>query len=153
MAPCPTGAFWFFCPNEVNTKCPSGSIWLSSRCVEYRLSVLSVAMAMVIFFHLTAGLFKTVKPEHRAGYGLGSHAIFHIEQSGTLRTRRHQACWMLAATAVIALQYALCKFAWDQMDIWFAEVSEASPGKNAMDTMTWSLSHTYGHSNNRYALL
>lgn len=66
-------------------------------------------------------MFESVRPEHRADYALGSHAIFHFEKQGMLATRLAQILWMLAACSVGFLQGYIGREFLKQCLIWISE--------------------------------
>lgn len=133
----------------MNFNCTSDSFWLFAGCEELKHIPLYLAFAAVIAFHMTAGMFESVRPEHQADYARGSHAMFHLEKQGMLATRRTQIIWMLAASVVSFFQGWLNSVFLNQCLMW---TSETSLWKASDDTEDRALLKTYNLSNDRDAL-
>ena len=110
-------------PNIMESSCSSYWIWLFSHCKELMAITVYPALFAVLAFHRTAGLYKSITPEHEANYFRGSHAIFHIERQGMLATRRAQVLWILAAVVVCFLQAYISKVLLDQCSIRMSEIN------------------------------
>ena len=109
-------------PSIMESSCLSYWIWLFSCFKELMAIPVYPAFFAVLAFHKTAGLYKSVTPEHEANYHRGSHAIFHIERQGMLATRRAQLLWVLAAVVVCLLQAYISKVYFDQCSIRMSEI-------------------------------
>ncbi|KAF6236446.1 hypothetical protein HO173_005227 [Letharia columbiana] len=107
----------------MNFNCTSDSFWLFAGCEELKHIPLYLAFAAVVAFHMTAGMFESVRPEHQADYARGSHAMFHLEKQGLLATRRTQITWMLAASVVSFFQGWLNSVFLNQCLVWTSETS------------------------------
>ena len=95
------------------------------------------AFFAVLAFHMIAGLFQSVKPEHEANYARGSHAIFHLEKQGMLVTRRGQLLWVLAAVVVCFLQAYINKVILDQCLVWVSEISPRMTSDEIRSPLFW----------------
>lgn len=104
-------------------NCTRDSFWLFGGCEEFKFRPLYLALFVVVAFHKNMGMFQSVRPEHRADYALGSHAIFHLERQGMLATRLSQILWMLAACFVSFLQGYIGREFLKQLLVWISETS------------------------------
>ena len=142
----------------MNLHCTNESLSGIAGCEELKSVLLFFAFVGIVAFHGTARSFECVKPEHRACYPRGSHAILHLETQGVLVNRQSHMVWMIASVVVAFLQTCIhstfvnqswVSSTWDSM----ASPLTISPRTISEDDEGLSLFHSYGWSNDHRALI